>query len=332
MKALRLLGSILLGSLFAFNSVRAYGDEVGGGIPTVANNVPSAPVTQAVLGESAAYFAEERAERRFLESDHAFDNFIGPITNPVFSKDPRSLTEARALFIHNSIDPNSLLGPGNFQAYALQIRLALTERLTFIADKDGFATIRPNSGPHTSGFLNVGAGLKYVFLRDVENQTLGAAGFMYEIPSGQPGAYSNFGNGTFTFFLTGGKELSDQRTHVLGTVGYQVPVDSTANSSYYYTSLHIDRQYGKFYPLLECNWFHYVAAGNHGFPTGIGEGDGLLNLGTSGVVGNDLVTLAVGAKYRFTNCAELGAAWEFPVSNRHDLLNNRVTVDFILRY
>lgn len=327
------LGVALTAALLVCTHPTVRGDEDPAKLPATEQASTPGPVTEAALGECSTCFTDCCCpKRRFLESDHAFDGFIGPITNPIFAKDPRSLTEARALFINNVIDPQSAIGPGNFQAYALQLRVALTERLQLFADKDGFATIHPKGGPNTSGFLNTGAGLKYVFLRDVETQTLASAGFMYEIPSGQPGAYSNFGNGTFTFFLTGGKQFSDERTHLLGTFGYQVPVDSTANSSYIYTSLHLDRQYGKLYPLVEMNWFHYVGAGNHGIPSTVGEGDGLINLGTAGVAGNDLLTFAVGAKYRFTNRCELGSAWEFPISNRHDLLNNRLTVDFIVRY
>ena len=36
--------------------------------------------------------------RGLLESDRAFPNFIGPISNPILTKDPRSLTELRPLF------------------------------------------------------------------------------------------------------------------------------------------------------------------------------------------------------------------------------------------
>lgn len=272
-----------------------------------------------------------QTRRRPFESDRDFEGFIGPISNPVFSKDPRSLTEARALFIHNHIPGAHPLRGGDFQVYALQVRVALTERLTLIADKDGYATINPGAGPSTDGFLNLGIGLKYVFIRDVERQFLLAGGFMYEPQTGEADVFQGHGDGTFTFFLTSGKQLAGC-WHLLGTVGYQVPVDSNANSSYYYTSLHLDRQMGRFYPLVEMNWYHWVAGGNRGLPPALGEGDGLINFGTSGVAGNDQVTLALGGKFKLSDNAELGAAWEFPISNRRDLLENRLLVELILRY
>lgn len=285
------------------------------------NNVPPADQTFEV------------AQRPMFLSDHAFDNFIGPVSNPVLSKDARSLTEARFLFVENKIDPQHPFGSGDLQAYGLQLRLALTERLTLIADKDGYAVINPAKGSgQREGWLDLAAGLKYAFVRDVENQFLLTGGFMYEIPSGSGAVFQDHGDGIFTFFASTGKEF-DNNTHWLNTVGYNVPVDGDANSSMVYWSTHLDRQYfGWLYPLIEANWYHYVSSGNRGLPSALGEGDGLINLGTSGVAGNDLVTLATGAKAKLRQNAELGAVWEFPVSPRHDLLNHRLTAELIFRY
>lgn len=291
---------------------------------------------------ASAFSGEDRSEpvsqvfdggqRPAFLSDHCFDNFIGPVTNPVLSKDARSLTEARFLFVQNKIDPQHPFGSGDIQAYGLQLRLALTERLTLIADKDGYAAINPANSPQQTGWLDLAAGLKYAFIRDVENQFLLTGGFMYEMPSGSGDVFQDHGDGLFTFFASTGKEFSGM-THWLNTVGYQVPVDGDANSSFLYWSTHLDRQlWGWFYPLIEANWYHYVSSGNRGLPSALGEGDGLINLGTSGVTGNDLVTVAVGAKAKLTQNCELGGAWEFPVSPRHDLLNNRLTMELIFRY
>ncbi|HLN29349.1 MAG TPA: hypothetical protein VK395_16490 [Gemmataceae bacterium] len=269
--------------------------------------------------------------KRF-ESDHAFDRFIGPITNPVLSKDPRSLTEARLLFIQDEIDPKDALGGGDFQVYAMQLRLALSDRLTLIADKDGIASIHPKDLPGHTGFINLAAGLKYDFIRDVEDQFLLAGGLMFEPQTGEGEVFQNQGDGLFTLFLSAGKEFACYN-HVLANLGYEFPVDRSQNSSFVYTSLHIDRQlFGWLYPLAELNWYHWLSSGDRGLPPSLGEGDGLLNLGTSGVAGNDLVTAAVGLKARLNTATELGTAWEFPISNRHDLINNRLTVELIFRY
>src|SRR5258708_5184122 len=54
-------------------------------------------------------------QRRLFESDRAFSRFIGPISNPVLSKDPRALTEARVLFVDDYIPDESPLKGGDFQ-------------------------------------------------------------------------------------------------------------------------------------------------------------------------------------------------------------------------
>src|SRR5688572_11788349 len=64
---------------------------------------------------------DDGSSRRLFESDRAFPGFIGPISNPVLTKDPRSLTEVRALFVNNWFpEGNTVLGGGELQAYGLQ--------------------------------------------------------------------------------------------------------------------------------------------------------------------------------------------------------------------
>lgn len=67
-------------------------------------------------------------------------------------------------------------------------------------------------------------------------------------------------------------------------------------------------------------------------PRVIGEGDGLLNLGTQGMQGRQLFTTALGAKIKFSSRLYAGAAYEFPLSDYKGILNNRVTFDMVLRY
>lgn len=173
--------------------------------------------------------------RGLFESDHAFDGFIGPISNPVYAKDPRALTEARLLFVNNQIDPAHPLGSGSLQAYGLQLCLALTDRLSFIADKDGYASISPGVGPNRTGWLNVAAGLKYAFIRDVEKQRLLTGGFMYEMPTGEAEVFQGHGDGIFTIFSTFGQEFGCHN-HFVANLGYNFPLNQDLNSSFIYFS------------------------------------------------------------------------------------------------
>ena len=271
-------------------------------------------------------------ERGCLQSDYAFPNFIGPITNPFLSKDPRSLTELRLVIIDNNIPTDHPLHGGNFQIIGLQADVALTDRLTFIADKSGFAWFNPGTGPDTDGLMDVAAGLKYLIIRDVADQFLWSVGAQFEPRTGEARVYQSQGEGVFTGFTTAAKQLGNC-WHLLGTAGYQFGLESNQSSSFYYASTHIDRQFfGWLYPLFEWNWYYYSESGNRGIPPAFGEGDGLLNLGTSGISGTNLITAAVGLKAAICPNFEVGAAWEFPLTSRKDLIENRLTAEVILRY
>lgn len=273
------------------------------------------------------------SERRPFESDHAFDGFVGPISNPIFSKDPRTLTEVRGLFIQNWIPSGHPVFPnGNYQVYAVQARVALTERLSLIADKDGYGVINPENGDQQDGWLNVAAGLKYLLIRDVENQFLVSVGAQYELQSGEAQVFQSQGDGQLAVFGTVGKEFMGN-AHFLGTIGHSFPIDRVYNTGFLYTDLHLDYGlWGWFYPLVELNWFHYTSGGNWGIPHAVGEGDGHINFGTSGMNGDNLVTVAVGAKAKLNRHVDVGIAWETPISNREDLIQNRITTELILRY
>ena len=86
----------------------------------------------------------------------------------------------------------------------------------------------------------------------------------------------------------------------------------------------------KVYFLTEVNWFNWTRSGAGGIP-GI-EGGDFFNFGSTGVAGNDIVTGAFGFKYKPSCNMELGIAWEVPLTERRDVLDNRLTVDAIFRY
>jgi len=314
-----------------------------------ARNAPGAPQYASAPGAQAhavppgAQYAPSPAQapsmtelytnspRGLFKSDRAFEGFVDPISNPVLSKDPRSSTYARFLFINNNIPAAHPIGGGNIQVYGLQLNLALNERLTIIADKDGGARIAPRNGPSTSGYLNLAAGLKYTFWRDEETQTLAAAGLMYEIPSGEASVQQNQGSGSLIPFLAYGKEFR-QHWHYTHTFGFSFPLQAASGSSFFYNNLHIDRQFfGWLSPLAELNWFWYTSGGNR-LPTAFGEGDGLINFGTRGQAGAHLVTAAFGAKAIVCRNLTVGAAFEVPLSNRRDILNQRFILQATARY
>ena len=81
-------------------------------------------------------------------SDTCFSDFISPMTNPLFFEDPRTLSEVRFIFVQHKL--STALGSGEVQYVAAQVRAALTDRLSFIAVKDGFILEQSNV-PHDNG-------------------------------------------------------------------------------------------------------------------------------------------------------------------------------------
>ena len=83
---------------------------------------------------------------------------------------------------------------------------------------------------------------------------------------------------------------------------------------------------------MEFNWFHWTDGGDDTLGlTGV-EGLDAFNFGSGNVNGNDIVTGAFGAKYKPSPKYEIGVAYEVPLTDRRDIIENRLTVDLILRY
>ena len=133
--------------------------------------------------------------RKPFESDHAFDDFISPVTNTIWFLDPRSLTQIQGVFMNQMIPEDSPLGGGDFQLYAMQASLALNERFSLVAVKDGFIHLQADAIPNEDGHGDMAAGFKYVLIRDVENRFLLSGGLIYEMSQGSSDVFQGNGDG-----------------------------------------------------------------------------------------------------------------------------------------
>src|SRR3546814_3497615 len=61
--------------------------------------------------------------------------YVPPLTNPVFNETPYITTEARAIYLYNRLPNDFVTGGGYVNLVALQLRLALTERLGFRSEE-----------------------------------------------------------------------------------------------------------------------------------------------------------------------------------------------------
>lgn len=260
------------------------------------------------------------------KSDHCFDDFISPMTNPVFFEDPRTLTEARMIFVNHNLP--GALGGSSAQLYAVQLRFAINEDVSIIATKDGYMV--SDNPLLNDGWVDVAAGLKVNVYKDVATQTLLSVGGTFEAPIGSRRTLQGNGDGEFHLFTSGGTKVLDHY-HVLSGLGLRLPVDQNAENTMMYWSNHLDRKIGnsKFYVLGECNWYHWLVNGATPIPA---TGIDIINLGSNSAAGTDIVTAAIGVKYKPSGNTEIGVAWEAPMSDRRDIMKDRLTVDWILRY
>ncbi len=272
-------------------------------------------------------------------TDHCFDDFVSPMINFVFFEDPRDLTEIRPIFVHHNFPDRIGTGGavpagGSLQLYALQFRARLTDRLSLIAVKDGFAVDQSGGALDTvidDGWAAVTAGLKYNLVRDPEAGTLVSTGFTYEIPIGSRRLLQDVADGEFHFFVSAGQRLLDGDAHWMTNFGYRMPVDSSAQNSAVRWSNHLDlRLTEKLYVFTESSVWHYTDDAGTGLP-GI-AGQDLLNLTSFGVEGQTLVTHNVGIKVKPNANTEIGVAYEFPLSDFDDIIDSRFTLDLIYRF
>lgn len=222
-----------------------------------------------------------------------------------------------------------VIGGGAFQVYALQLRLALTERLQLFADKDGLVRFSAKGANSVFAMANIMAGAKYVFIRGVENQFLFSGAVQYEAPTGYANIFEGHGNGLLGVYGILRKEFWDN-WHFVSTFGQNIAMNNS-NSGYFMTTAHVDRRFGKFVPFYEANWFYYNQSGTHVPGLGI-EGGGWLNIGAGNVIGLNHVTNAVGFNYEFNQHLIFGIAYEYQLSTRTMLTNNMLNMQLIFRY
>ncbi|MGH7171009.1 MAG: hypothetical protein ACRELF_07520 [Gemmataceae bacterium] len=285
--------------------------------------------------------------RCLFQSDHCFDYFASPVTNPFLFEDPRALTEIKPLFIYaGAPSSNPIFRGGNEEYYGLQARLAITDRLSVTINELGFMTLNPfnpSAGPpgefsQSTGFAQVELAPKYTFLRSEEWKTVMAGGLMFQIPAGSPSVFQNTGTLSLVPFLSAAKNFCLPQgwgsTNLMATTGYSFAVDNQ-RSEFYYLSLHWDYNIAntnRFYPFLELNWFHYTRGGNANVP-GFGfEGLDLVNFGSKNVGGRDFLGVAPGMRFKINEHIQVGAAVTWPLLQQKEINDYTLTFDIIFRY
>ena len=283
-----------------------------------------------IIGERDGWFC----------SDHAFDGFISPVTNPFLFEDPRSVTEARLIYMYQRIpggQPDT--GGGSVNYFGLQARVAITNRLSFTISKLGGTWFSPANEvviPDSVGFAELWLGPKYTFIRDEETGSLLAGGLQFQIPVGSASVYQNTGALSLVPYATYAQKFFCNAplgsVNAMGNVAYAFST-TDARSDYLSISGHLDWDVlnkNHFFPLFELN-YTLVTTNGTARPYIGSEGRDMFNLGGA-AKGHGLLTGAFGARYKFNETFQLGAAYEFPIAGPHDFFSSRFVLDFIVRY
>lgn len=285
----------------------------------------------------------------------AFEDAVRPMTNTTLFDLALPTTNLRPIFMHHTLPDQVSVGPGgagrlpmggDVQIYALQFEIALSERLSIVATKDGYVDINPGDTAiwsEQSGFANIGAGLKYAFIYDPENEFVLSGSATFELPTGNDDVFQGQGDGVLNLIVSGLKIWDDFQ--LAGGAGLRLAMDDTQATSSFVSAHASYKVHDWFIPLVELNWHHVLEPGNGtaafnsqaggGVPGAAAfEGSDLLNFGSANAGSNrDLVTAAVGFRSQITDAIQVGAAYEVPLTDEEDsIIENRLTLDLIYRF
>jgi len=310
-----------------------------------------------------------RCEQRTARPDNTF-NTMGM---PFLFEDPYITSGLNLAWVYHTFPDDSALGGlppailaglppgaasytqmgGHLNLLALQIRLAITDRLAFIATKDGATFQRPGNVllPGDNGFYDMTVGFKYALIDDREHDFILSPAIRYEIPLGNESMFQGYGDGVFIVsgsFAWGMEKIGLDNANFVGSLGGQIPVDDQANSTSIFYNVHLD--YGipiqndivKFIvPFVELNGLYYTSGGRgrNNVNSYLGqlsvstvealygpfEGVDVANLGATGVKGNSLVVMGGGLRIPTSWGVSFGAMFEGVVTSRKDIYGKRFT-------
>lgn len=264
----------------------------------------------------------------FLTGLRGFDHFYEPVGQPLYFETPFNTTAARFLFLHHEFNDDSQLQGGEVNVAALQVRVALTERLGLIATKDGYSWLNAGALKEDQGWNQIAAGLKYAVYVDRELDLVVTPGFRFQTQGGESKVLQNT-VAEFSPFVSVAKGWD--KFHLIGNVTYRLPAESKGNDIVQW-DLHADYEVlPGVAPMIEIHGLHYISDGDRlGLSVG---GLDYSNIGSKDVSGSTVIWAGAGARWKLTPNLSTGATYEFGLTNhRADIMDQRVTFDVILSW
>ena len=240
----------------------------------------------------------------------------------------------RFLYLKHYFSNNSQLGGGDVTVYALQARLALSERLAFIATEDGYSELNTGAPLNIDdeGWNDLAAGLKYVLVADRDTDLVVTPGIRYMAENGHRGVLQG-GVDELSPFVSVAKGFD--RLHFLANATLRVPLDSDEGNTVGHWDLHFDYDLNPtsqavVAPVVEVHGIHYLSTVDES-PIKIGGGD-YTNLG-SDPDSSFVAWASVGTRFELLQQYELGLVYEFVLTDPgDDIWKDRITFDFHVRF
>lgn len=312
---------------------------------------------QAGEEDCSGFLPDFRCDRQARPAGH-----VAPMSMPYLFEDPYITTELNLVGIYHGFPSDSVFNGGEAGVVALQARLALTDRLAFIATKDGYMVNRPDHPwlKNEEGFMDITAGFKYAVIDNRELGLIVTPSLRVEIPVGNADVFQGQGEGVFIPGISVG--WGPKNVHLITDIGAQLPVDKDRDSSSVFYNIHLDQAFKVGFipgadfivPFVELNGMVWVDSGEgkasvalksppapvqhvplraaQDILNGAGvtrdrrfEGADVANLGSSGMAGEDLVTFAWGFRVPLRNGVSTGFAYERALSQRKDIFEQRAT-------
>lgn len=263
----------------------------------------------------------------FLNGLQGFDHFADPIGNPLYFETPVNSSSLRLLYLYHGFPGDSQLQGGDLNILAVQIRLAITERLGFIATKDGYSWLDADALPKEDGWNDLALGFKYAFYVDREADLVATGGARFMFATGEDKVLQG-NTGEASPFISVAKGFG--KLQLMGDFTWRIPYDDGDGNDILQWDVNVAYDWSDFipgfFPTAELHGLHYVSDGDR-VPLSVGGID-YAQLGSSDVEGSTVIWLGLGARFKLSPNASVGGTFEYPLTNRDaDIFGERVTLD-----
>ena len=288
------------------------------------------------------WFPDFRCERH-----GRYEGFVPTMMHPYLFEDPFITTGVSAWGIYHEFPPDMVLDGGNLWDAALQARVAITDRVAFIATKDGFVNFRPglDAIDKDYGFTDITVGLKGALIDKPDVPFILTPSLRFQMPVGSQGVLQGNGNGVFIPAIA--TAWGYEKFHVIADFGGQFPLDTDKQSTSLFYHLHLDYALFRYFvPFFEVGGFHYLDGGDGSTRVNLDQGGSIpigaaasgfegydyANLGLRGVANKNLLAYSLGIRVPVTEHVILGAAYEAPLTHRRDVLKQRAAVNVTVEF